>query len=256
MNLKFNAELAKEYKSPSQQARVLTEDWVRHNIYCPNCGNDELNKYCDNKPVADFYCSKCKEDYELKSKKGTIGNIVMDGEYNKKMERLKEANNPNLLLLNYDKSRYEVLNFYVIPRFYFVPDIIVKRKPLSSNAKRAGWIGSNILLNKIPDSGKIALIENSSIFLKKKVLFSWEKVSFLKEQKELKTKGWILDIMNCIDKLDKKEFSLNEIYSFERSLMQKHPENKHIKDKIRQQLQVLRDKNYLKFVGNGEYRLI
>jgi type II restriction enzyme len=55
-------------------------------------------------------------------------------------------------------------------------------------------------------------------------------------------KGWILDIMNIIESLDKKEFSLKEIYAYEKDLEKLHPENKNIKAKIRQQLQFLRDK--------------
>ncbi|MFH1894677.1 MAG: hypothetical protein ABH813_02150, partial [Patescibacteria group bacterium] len=57
------------------------------------------------------------------------------------------------------------------------------------------------------------------------------------------------------DKLGKKEFTLNDMYLFEKALNKLHPENKHIKDKIRQQLQILRDKGYLDFVSRGFYRL-
>jgi type II restriction enzyme len=61
--------------------------------------------------------------------------------------------------------------------------------------------------------------------------------------------------MKCIDNLGKKEFTLDEIYSFENVLAQKYVNNKHIKDKIRQQLQFLRDKGYLEFINRGIYRL-
>lgn len=61
--------------------------------------------------------------------------------------------------------------------------------------------------------------------------------------------------MRCIEKLGKKEFALNDIYSFEKELSLLHPTNRHIKDKIRQQLQILRDKGYLDFVSRGAYRL-
>ncbi len=54
--------------------------------------------------------------------------------------------------------------------------------------------------------------------------------------------------MKCIEKLNKKEFSLQEIYVFENSLKEKYPQNNFIKDKIRQQLQFLRNKNYLQFL--------
>jgi len=61
--------------------------------------------------------------------------------------------------------------------------------------------------------------------------------------------------MLCVEKISRKEFSLNEMYAFEKDLSKKHPDNKHVKDKIRQQLQVLRDKDYLEFTSRGNYRL-
>jgi len=48
--------------------------------------------------------------------------------------------------------------------------------------------------------------------------------------------------MKCIEKLNKKDFTLQEMYNFEAILKQKYPNNNFIKDKIRQQLQFLRDK--------------
>ena len=44
------------------------------------------------------------------------------------------------------------------------------------------------------------------------------------------------------------------MYAFASNLQLKHPENKHVKDKIRQQLQVLRDKGMIEFVSRGHYR--
>ncbi len=61
--------------------------------------------------------------------------------------------------------------------------------------------------------------------------------------------------MTCIERLAKKQFCLNEVYDFEGSLRKKYPANKHIKAKIRQQLQVLRDIGYLDFIARGVYRL-
>jgi len=61
--------------------------------------------------------------------------------------------------------------------------------------------------------------------------------------------------MNCIDTLKSQVFNLDDLYHFESELKILHPENNHIKDKIRQQLQFLRDKNYLEFLGNGRYKL-
>ena len=147
------------------------------------------------------------------------------------------------------------LIFFVIPKHFFVPEIIEKRKPLAANAQRAGWIGSNILLQKIPQVGKIFLVKQQQIEPKGKVLAEWRKTLFLREEKEVSAKGWLLDIMRSIERLGRKEFALDDVYMFERELGKLHPENRHIRDKIRQQLQILRDKNYLQFTGGGRYQL-
>lgn len=256
MDLFFNTKLADKYTSLSQKIRVLTENWVDKQAFCPNCGHLDINRYGNNKPVADFFCENCKEDYELKSKKNSIGIEIVDGAYRTMIERLQSATNPNLFLLNYDLHDLSVLNFLVIPKHFFVPDIIERRKALSQTAMRAGWVGCSILLESIPNTGKIFIVKNRQIESKENVTLNWQKTLFLREEKEISVKGWLLDIMNCVDRLGNKDFSLNEVYDFESILSDKHPNNKHIKDKIRQQLQVLRDKGYLKFTERGRYRLI
>ena len=255
MRLTFDTALAENYTSQSQKIRVLTEAWVDDSIYCPNCGHLDIDKYPNNQPVADFYCSNCKEEYELKSKQDSVGIKIVDGAYRTMIERLQSSNNPNFFLLNYDLQSFEVLDFLVIPKHFFVPEIIEKRKPLSLTARRAGWIGCNILLNHIPQTGKIFFVRNKQVESKEKVLTEWKKTLFLREEKEISTKGWLLDTMRSIEKLKKPEFTLDDIYIFENELSKLHPENKHIKDKIRQQLQILRDRGYLDFVERGIYRV-
>jgi len=255
MKLDLDRQIAGLYKSTSQKIRVLTENWVNREVFCPACGYD-INHYENNRPVADFYCSNCKEDYELKSKKTAIGSKIVDGAYRTMLERLLSNNNPNFFLLSYDLKSLEVLNFLVIPKYFFIPQIIEKRKPLSSLARRAGWVGCNISLQGIPQTGKIFYIKNRFVEPKNKILKNWKRTLFLKEENAVGVKGWILDVMNCIDRLNRQEFVLNDIYSFKAELGLKYPNNKHIKDKIRQQLQFLRDKGYLEFVAKGKYRLI
>ena len=68
MKLSFDIKLAQKYKNPSQQIRVMTEHWMGSQMYCPACG-DSIKSYENNRPVADFYCPGCKEEFELKSKK-------------------------------------------------------------------------------------------------------------------------------------------------------------------------------------------
>jgi len=254
MSLNLYSSLADKYNSNSQKIRVLTESWVNQYIYCPKCGNN-ISEYENNKPVADFYCSQCSEDYELKSKQNKMGKKIVDGAYTTMIKRLESDSNPHFFFLNYDKNSFNVINFMVIPKHFFIPEIIEKRKPLSPSARRAGWVGCNILLNTIPESGKIFYIKNGKEESKNKILEDWNKTSFLKESTNLKSKGWLLDILKCIDKIDEKNFTLNEIYQFEKSLKLKYPTNNNIQAKIRQQLQILRDKDYLSFEGRGKYKL-
>jgi type II restriction enzyme len=50
-------------------------------------------------------------------------------------------------------------NFLIIPKQFFTEEIIIKRKPLSTTARRAGWIGCNIDISKVADSGKVFLVK-------------------------------------------------------------------------------------------------
>lgn len=255
MDLVLNKYLIGAYSSESQKVRVMTEKWVDNSIFCPNCGHPEINNYPNNKPVGDFYCVNCKEDYELKSKKNSIGSKIVDGAYKTMIGRLRSDNNPNFFFLNYDLPNYTIKNFIVIPRHFFVPEIIEKRKPLALTARRAGWIGCNILLHHIPESGKIYYVRDGQIRTKDSVRKEWQKTLFLRDGQYISGRGWILDIMRCIESLKLNEFTLDEVYRFEEELHKLHPENKHVKDKIRQQLQILRDRGYLEFTSRGKYRL-
>lgn len=62
--------------------------------------------------------------------------------------------------------------------------------------------------------------------------------------------------MKCVDQIESDIFRLDEVYNFEHKLKLKYPNNNFIKDKIRQQLQILRDHGIIEFVGRGKYRKI
>jgi len=67
-------------------------------------------------------------------------------------------------------------------------------------------------------------------------------------------KGWKLEVFKCIQLIPNQFFSLKEIEIFEPVLREIYPKNNHIPDKIRQQLQYLRDIGLIEFLGNGQYR--
>jgi hypothetical protein len=66
--------------------------------------------------------------------------------------------------------------------------------------------------------------------------------------------GWRTDVRNCIERLQKREFTADDIYSFINELAGRHPGNKNIREAIRLMLQQLRDERYLEFVSPGHYR--
>ena len=96
-------------------------------------------------------------------------------------------------------------------------------------------------------------------------------------------RGWTLDVLNIVrrlvesrrrgdESLNEKstgqpeslslltssptnEFTTADAYAFTRELEKLHPDNRHVKDKIRQQLQVLRDAGLLLHVERGLWRL-
>lgn len=253
MDLQFDIRLADGYRSKSQIIRILSESWVAAHAYCPLCAAQPLHSFNNNKPVADFYCHHCGEEYELKSKQAKLSNVIADGAYQSMMARIKSDNNPNFFFLTYSKQ-LSVNDLLIIPKHFFTPSIIIKRKPLADTARRAGWVGCNIDLRHVPDSGKIFLVKDQKPVEQKLVTSQFGKTLFMREQSQ-QTRGWLIDVLQCVDKLP-EFFSLSQAYQFADVLQQQHPENNHIHAKIRQQLQLLRDKGVLEFVGRGRYRKI
>ncbi len=253
INLSLNSLNVSSYTSNSQKTRIRTESWVQSNLFCSNCGSC-LASAKNNAKGCDFVCRNCTQEYELKSKEGAFGKKIVNGAYDSLISRVTSITNPNLFLLNYN-SLLHVRNFIVVPRHFFTTSIIEKRKPLSGTARRAGWIGCNILIGDIPELGKIYYIRDGKIEPKQVILQNWQKANFLSKSHSFEAKGWLLETIKCIEKLGVKNFSLQDLYNFENELSLKFPNNNHIKDKIRQQLQILRDNDYLRFTSRGQYEV-
>ncbi len=252
MRLSFDTSLSEKYNSSAQKIRVMSESWLGDNMYCPNCGNPRISHLTNNSPVADFQCDNCGEIYELKSKNGNLGKKIADGAYSTMIERITSDSNPDLFLLQYSKS-LSVTELLLIPRFFFVPDVIEKRKPLAATARRHGWVGCNILFGEIPQQGKISVIQNSRILDRQNVIQNYDRIKQLRT-KSIDSRGWLLDVLSCINDIPKTEFNLSDVYGYVEVLQKKHINNNNVEAKIRQQLQFLRDKGFIEFLGKGQYR--
>ena len=254
MNMYFDISLAEGYKSAAQKTRVLSEAWVTENVFCPCCGNPHISKLENNLAVADMRCKKCGEVFELKSKNGNIGKKILDGAYETMIERISSFTNPELFVLQYSPD-YAVTDLTFIPKFFFVPNIIEKRKPLPPTARRHGWVGCNILYSNIPEQGRITIIRGGQFVDKDIVVNKYVKVKSI-QTNNIESRGWLFDILNCVNSIRSELFTLKEMYGFITVLHDLHPENNNVEAKIRQQLQVLRDKRFIEFLGNGVYKKI
>lgn len=249
MNLYFDRHLATGYNSKSQQIRVMSEAWIIDNLYCLNCG-EKLIHAKNNMPVCDFICKNCNFEYELKSTKNFKAKKVNGGSYRAMYDKIYSGINPSFIILNYYPETLKVKNLLVVPKQFFTTSIIEKRKPLRNTAKRKGWTGCLINLGDIPDAGKIYIIKDEINLPKDEALRTFCSTKFLYNIESI-SKGWLLDIIICIEKINKDIFSLNDIYQYENFLKLKHPDNNNIRAKIRQQLQILRDKGYVTFPSRG-----
>ncbi len=242
------------YKSKSQRARVATEAWAQANLYCPNCDSPALSLSRANTPAIDYDCPKCKSRFQLKAQSYALSRRIVDAAYSSMVRAIQENRTPNLFVLHYEPATWGIANLLLIPWFAFPFSAIEKRPALKPNARRAGWVGCNILLHRIPPEARIAVIVDGKPFSEDVVRQQYERMRPLASL-QAEQRGWTLDVLNVVRSLNKPEFSLSDAYRAEARLAHLHPANKHVRDKIRQQLQVLRDLGLVDFLGGGHYRL-
>lgn len=250
---------AARYTSPRQRARVLTEGWMALNGFCPACAAEPLPRLPANRPGADFTCESCGEVYELKAGRKPPGARVPDGAYETMRRRVLAADNPNLFVMAYDLAASRVTDLIVVPRHFFTPEIIAPKKPTLPKGRASPWVGCDILLGRVPATGRIPLIEGGRRRPRAEVLARWRETLFL-AQASLRARGWLLAVMGVVEDVTSTDpgrtFSLAEVYAHEARLSALYPGNRHVREKVRQQLQRLRDQGWLEFVGPGLYRRV
>jgi type II restriction enzyme len=244
-----------DYKNKAQRARIATETWAQENLYCPGCDSPSLARTPANTPAVDYRCPSCKLAFQLKSQSRSFSNRIVDAAYDSMVRAIRENRTPSLFALHYDATQWRVVDVIVIPHFAFPLSAIEKRPPLSGAARRAGWVGCNIRLDAIPEDAKIPVLAAGAALPRETVRQLYARVRPL-AQLNVEQRGWTLDVLNAVRSLGVRQFSLGEVYAHADSLSRLHPKNRHVRDKIRQQLQVLRDLGLLEFMGGGRYRIL
>lgn len=241
-------------RSRSQIARVVTEDWCAREMYCPGCAVESLDRTRPGSPSCDFICNTCEERYELKSCKHQFGARIPDFAYSSMLDAIRSDRTPNLLAIQYSPT-FSIVNLFVVPRYFITETVIEKRPPLGAHARRAGWVGCNILLNRIPIDGQITVVREGVPAAIAEVRARFLRAKQLKKL-PVAQRSWTVDVLNAIRSLNQAQFSLADIYGLDADLAKLHPNNRNIRPKIRQQLQVLRDMGVLAFVTPGQYKVV
>lgn len=254
MNLQMDPTCATGLKSGSQIARRITESWAEHNLFCVSCNSECIEPLPVNSPAIDFNCLQCASVYQLKAGRSWNERKVPDAGYEAMMKSLRSDMVPNLLVMQYTGNWF-VHNLLVVPSFFFTPAAVEKRKPLGPNARRAGWVGCNILLTNIAEVGKIRLVSDGTPEPANNIRQNFKRVhQFADLQRS--ARGWALDVLRLLKQLRKSEFTINDAYSMEKTLAAIYPNNRNVRPKIRQQLQVLRDLGWIRFLDRGCYKLL
>jgi type II restriction enzyme len=251
MEMFGNTGLGLGYTNRTQQVRMISENWVTRHGYCLRCDSDKLTPTPANTRTRDFFCEACRHGYELKSKRGVFTNKVLDGAYSAMMRTIRDGNTPTFLLLEYSTT-WSIQGLRAIHHSLITEASIEPRKPLAASARRAGWIGCNIVLPAIAIQGQIPIVNDGMMCAKQAPREAFARLERLSSLTP-KNRSWAATILNLLQRLPHRQFSLVDMYRFEAELQLLFPKNGNIKPKIRQQLQVLRDAGLIRFCGGGRY---
>ena len=103
--------------------------------------------------------------------------------------------------------------------------------------------------------GRIPIVTAGSFQERETPRKAFARLQFLSRM-PAKRRGWAASLLNLLRQLPGNRFSLGDAYLFEEHLARLFPENKNVRPKIRQQLQVLRDAGIIQFEARGRYKFI
>ena len=145
------------WKSNSRIIGRAAEIYSCEKIKCIKC--NEMNWLeCDiNAKSKDQICKKCGKKYQIKCKNTTkklYNNIkknnefkTIGAEYNITLKSIEDQ--IDYIIILYEKVNLTILDIIHIKSVNITCDNIIPRKPLSKNAKRAGWQGCNLYFTNI-----------------------------------------------------------------------------------------------------------
>jgi len=152
--LSDNCKRIKEDKKWKNKSRIVGEaiEDCAITLLCPICNEKTLSKYKPNEKSKDIKCINCNCQIQIKgakfTKKKKTSLRLLGAEYKTTCTSIKE-NNVHYLVVLYSviEDKYTINEIYFINHVDINKNCIIPRKPLSSNARRAGWQGCILVFN-------------------------------------------------------------------------------------------------------------
>ena len=145
------------WKNESRIVGEACEEYIKNNIKCMRCDSNNFEKCKTNEKSKDLICIGCNQKYQIKAKCATqkqIDNIIsknifktIGGEYSTTLYNINE--NIDYVIILYEKYSYKIKKILYIKSESINTECIIPRKPLSLNAKRAGWQGCVIIFKNL-----------------------------------------------------------------------------------------------------------
>jgi len=82
---------------------------------------------------------------------------VPDGAYEAMVGAIRAGRGPNLFLLGYSLP-FTAITSVLLPKHFLVEPIVIRRRPLSAGAHRAGWVECNLDLKLLPRSAFVQYV--------------------------------------------------------------------------------------------------
>jgi hypothetical protein len=134
---------ASHYASRSQIARVAVEAWAATNVACWRC-NSPLLLVPANTRLLDATCRTSSHEVQIKAVSGLAADTLLAAAHGPMKERLSGGHLPDYLIVSYDLLRAVVVLAEYLDGTAINQERLRAREPLSSTARRAGWVGSTI----------------------------------------------------------------------------------------------------------------
>lgn len=137
------------------------EDAVCKLITCPRCNRErQFRKLPTNFECADVICKFCGYLAQVKATRLPDGSTdlprrFMSAAWKPQHERIIAGIFHGLYLVSYKQDEKTLVRIDFVPPHVLeaAPEVFEPRKPLSANAKRAGWTGYSLNIDALPSVG-------------------------------------------------------------------------------------------------------